>query len=414
MLSTTRNREALRIPPADRYQGLGKVDSSLQKHVMRKLILHVGMPKTGTTSIQSTLFRNTPDKRFRFISLDCVFGNRCALGGFTSRDRPRFGFFSETIPKWYYPILRRSSKAYLTRALRACAKDEVIPIFSAEIIWYLDQVDLRAISAFLNAEGYRPEVYGYLRAPLDFCESVFQQMVKIGRCPSLENSSHLGSQYCNQINSLQCAFGKEHVRLKVFDPKSFPQRCVVRDFCSRIGMNFGDAKVIRENESINGEVTKLLYAWNRVHSKNVFGWYPRLKRRMVLESLQDLAGKPLRFHASLAKDLEAGLPTDVKEIQDENERVLPLSIADREAVEGIATIDDLLQFSEETLQWLADRTNHQRVDPSDPTERLQKVVDQLSYFSWWRYPGILGRLLWNEMRLRWERMWKKRRMQVSS
>jgi hypothetical protein len=67
-----------------------------------------------------------------------------------------------------------------------------------------------------------------------------------------------------------------------------------------------------------------------------------------------------------------------------------------------------------TLQWLADRTDHQRVDPSDPTERLQKVVDQLSYFSWWRYPGILGRLLWNEMRLRWERIWKKRRMQGRS
>jgi hypothetical protein len=179
-------------------------------------------------------------------------------------------------------------------------------------------------------------------------------------------------------------------------------------------MDFGDAKVIRENESINSEATKLLYAWNRVHNKNVFGLYPRLKRRIVLEALQDLPGKPLRLHATLVKKFEAGLSTEVKEIRDENGRILPLTVVERESTNGIKSADDFFDFSDETLQWLADRTNHQRVVQSDPSQRLQKVVDQLRYFSWWRFPGILGRLLWDEFRLSWQRIWRKRRMQVRS
>ena len=383
---------------------------------MRKLIFHVGMPKTGSTSIQSTLFNNTPDKRFRLITLDSVFGSRCLVAGFTTDERAKHGFFSETVPNWYYPILQRSSKTYLKRAMRACAQSDVIPILSSEVAWLFQEVDLQSMREFFESQGYRAEVYGYLRAPLDLFESAFQQQVKIGRSPNLHNNKNTQASklYIDCIASLQRVFGKEHVHLRVFDPKSFPQRCVVRDFCGWIGMDFGNAEVIRENESINGEATKLMYAWNRVHNKNIFGWYSRLKRRIVLESLKDLPGKPLRLHASLVKEFEAGLLPVVKEIQDENGRILPLTVSERESIPGVKTVDDLLDFSEETLQWLADRTDHLRVVQSDPTVRLQMVVDQLRYFRLWRFPGISGRLVWSEFRLRWQRMWNKRRMQSRS
>lgn len=383
---------------------------------MRKLIFHVGMPKTGSTSIQSTLFRNTPDKRFRLITLDSVFGSRCLVAGFTTDERAKHGFFSETIPEWYYPILRRSSKTYLKRAMRACAQADAIPILSSEVAWLFQEVDLQSMREFFESEGYRVEVYGYLRAPLDLFESAFQQHVKVGRSPNLHNNKNTQASklYTDCIASLQRVFGKEHVHLRVFDPKSFPQRCVVRDFCGWIGMDFGNAEVIRENESINSEATKLMYAWNRVHNKNIFGWYPRLKRRIVLESLRDLPGKPLRLHVSLVKDFEAGLLPVVTEIQDENGRILPLTVSERESTPGVKTVDDFLDFSEETLQWLADRTDHQRVVQSEPAVRLQMVVDQLRYFRLWRFPGILGRLMWSEFRLRWQRMWNKRRMQSRS
>ena len=383
---------------------------------MRKLIFHVGMPKTGSTSIQSTLFSNTPDKRFRLITLDSVFGSRCLVAGFTTDERAKHGFFSETVPEWYYPILRRSSKTYLKRAMRACAQADAIPIISSEVAWLFQEVDVQSMREFFESEGYRTEVYGYLRAPLDFYESAFQQQVKVGLSPNLHNNKNTqaNKHYSDRIALLQRVFGKEQVHLRVFDPKSFPQRCVVRDFCGWIGMDFGNAEVIRENESINGEATKLMYAWNRVHNKNVFGWYPRLKRRIVLEALQDLPGKPLRLHASLVKEFKGSLLPEVEKIQDENGRILPLTISERESTPSVKTVDDFLDFSDETLQWLADRTDHQRVVQSDPTVRLQMVVDQLRYFRLWRFPGILGRLMWSEFRLRWQRMLNKRRMQSRS
>jgi hypothetical protein len=138
---------------------------------VRKLIFHVGMPKTGSTSIQSTLFSNTPDKRFRLITLDSVFGSRCLVAGFTTDERAKHGFFSETVPNWYYPILQRSSKTYLKRAMRACAQADAIPILSSEVAWLFQEVDLQSMREFFESEGYRAEVYGYVRAPLDFYES---------------------------------------------------------------------------------------------------------------------------------------------------------------------------------------------------------------------------------------------------
>ena len=144
---------------------------------MKKLIFHVGMPKTGSTSIQSTLFSNTPDKRFRLITLDSVFGNRCVVAAFTTDDRSHYAFFSETVPKWYFPFLSRSSKNYLKRALRACAQTDVVPILSTEVAWVFQEIDLQSMKEFFESEGYQAEVYGYVRPPLDFYESVFQQIV---------------------------------------------------------------------------------------------------------------------------------------------------------------------------------------------------------------------------------------------
>ena len=37
---------------------------------MERCILHVGMPKTGTSSIQETLYHGLKDPRFRYISLE--------------------------------------------------------------------------------------------------------------------------------------------------------------------------------------------------------------------------------------------------------------------------------------------------------------------------------------------------------
>jgi hypothetical protein len=46
---------------------------------MSTCVLHIGQHKTGTTSIQSTLFWGLRDRRFRLLSLDSFFGNRLLL-----------------------------------------------------------------------------------------------------------------------------------------------------------------------------------------------------------------------------------------------------------------------------------------------------------------------------------------------
>jgi hypothetical protein len=58
--------------------------------------------------------------------------------------------------------------------------------------------------------------------------------------------------------------GRENVRLWKFDPPSFPNGCVVQDFCTRLGIALPRERVIRVNASISREAVQLLYTYRKL------------------------------------------------------------------------------------------------------------------------------------------------------
>ncbi|MFM7168972.1 MAG: hypothetical protein ACKO3T_27350 [Planctomycetaceae bacterium] len=101
---------------------------------MRPLILHVGMSKTGTTSLQTTLFSSPPVKEFRFISLDTDFGNQLFEFVFRDSSDDPSRIFRQRIPPQRRPSLGEYYRNYLDTTLRACANAQSTPVLSAEII----------------------------------------------------------------------------------------------------------------------------------------------------------------------------------------------------------------------------------------------------------------------------------------
>ena len=58
-------------------------------------------------------------------------------------------------------------------------------------------------------------------------------------------------------------FGRANVHLWKFDPKSFVGKCVVQDFCSRLGIAFPKDRIVRVNESLSREAVALLFAYRK-------------------------------------------------------------------------------------------------------------------------------------------------------
>lgn len=225
------------------------------------------MYKTGTTSIQSTLFHTGSSGRHRLLTLDPFFGNRLIGSAFA----PDYGigerFISDAVTSQMAARAPQRSRAYLDRCLMVAARRECTPILSAEIISSLPCQALEHLRDFLHERSWSPRLILYVRAPLDLLASMFQQRLRAGRIASripvqlmayFQHSIQAG--YVKQLRLLDEVFGRQHVTMQWFDPAAFPDRCVVRHFCSLIGLPIRATAVVRVNEALSLDATKFLYA----------------------------------------------------------------------------------------------------------------------------------------------------------
>ena len=77
-------------------------------------------------------------------------------------------------------------------------------------------------------------VIGYVRPPVAFKTSLFQQRVKHGL--GAFNIDGIRPKYRKRFRKFDTVFGTGNVTLRKFDPATFPDRCVVRDFCQQLGI----------------------------------------------------------------------------------------------------------------------------------------------------------------------------------
>jgi hypothetical protein len=377
---------------------------------MQDCILHIGMPKTGTTSIQSSLSNSLCDRRFRLITLDSYFGDRMMSAAFmpTVFDHAPI-FFRGIRPEQMKPI-QSTAKTYLDRSLRSATKSGQIPIISAEMIWRFSKEQLSTLSAFLATRGFRPKVYGYIRAPLDMLESSFQQKIKVGRgepWKELLGMIH-GHPFRRRISDLDNVFGRESVDLKYFDPASFPGECVVMDLCEHAGIEFSRNKVVRVNESLNLNAIKFLYAIGRyrvAQGKTLpasMRTMDLLKWQTLTNVLQTVPGPPLRLHSSLTLPLVETFKVEQPAIEKRLRRSAPLTLAVRGNDEGIRSESDLSRFDRVALDWLEDFTGRrigQNEQGSGIASEIGGMLDRLSLRQMLLHvPAASGKLIRDRIR----------------
>lgn len=301
---------------------------------MGDCIVHIGMHKTGTTSIQESLNGYANDC-FYYASLGETANHSLAIYSLFIPDPSRHHMHrlakrdGEGVRAYIRDVgvdFERSISAARGRTL----------LISGEDIGVMPPASINRLRDYLRARFSKVTIVGYVRPPGAFIASAFQQMLKAGNITSFD-IDRLYRPYEKTFAKFDEAFGRENVLLRRFRPEDFPERCVVRDFCALIGTT-APRRIVRENESLSRQVVSLLYIHsvsrgklgldrlNGRESRRLAGLFgpdggkfrfaPSLVRPIVEAQRPDIEWMEARLGSSLVEDFSETRPGDVSSEKD--------------------------------------------------------------------------------------------------
>jgi hypothetical protein len=306
------------------------------------------MHKTGSTTIQSYLFRH-------LRSPSAVYADLC--GDFNHSPR-MFSLFSGNAAGYHLNRTRGWGPAEIARyneasrsSLLASIRDsgQADFIISGEDISMLDEEGLCALKSFLAQHFPAIVIAGYVRAPHSYMDSDFQQRVK-GTLARLNAGEHYPN-YRVRFEKFDRVFGRQNVLLWKFDPKSFPDGCVVSDFGSRLGIPVDSTKVVRSNESLSRNALALLFAYRKFGRGFAAGPGVLIESERLNAALAQIRGNKARLSPRLVAPVLAAQRRDIAWIE---ERV-GASFSDEPADEkqdDIVSEQDLLRIAPEAMEQL--------------------------------------------------------------
>jgi hypothetical protein len=250
--------------------------AAVERIFMKTLYLHIGCPKTATSSIQKFLKINRkvlqkhgycfPSSPYRYPHINSgrnahfMTINEKHDDGFRDFDREK-------------EILRTG----LDKITRKFERFDKI-ILSDESLWRVSCYSRRDVFPYIiedsRKKGYEVQVIVYLRRQDDFIISLWNQRIKrnmpnnnIG-CTMpfeerleqmLQNESAI-INYASKLDELADIFGKEHLIVRRFDPDSWVEHSIIHDFMYCIGLPVTEEFLPLEtpaNQGLLGNTTEI-------------------------------------------------------------------------------------------------------------------------------------------------------------
>jgi len=345
-------------------------------------ILHVGAAKTGTSSIQESLFYGLADPRFRYVNLGYL--NAGAFLDAVFHPNPEQYWYHQ-MRKWSAEDVRRRGQRLerrLRRVLRRCRALQVTPILSAERCWVAPDPLLERLGQLLADEGFSPRVIAYVRPAKSWIESAFQQVTKLDLMRlRFEDVIHRKEflaelHWHDKLLNFERIFGQGSLTVRVFRKKDLIDGCAVMDFCNTLGIRFDPKVVRRVNESLSLDAVRMFYAYNqfaRALSP------PSVAANELLElRLQDLQGEPFRFHSSVVEPVAGLIVEQNRRMLDRHGLDLSEDLAASDAGACIRTESDLFKFPNAPLEWLGRVSGQPPIAEGSGEATARKVAMQMA------------------------------------
>jgi hypothetical protein len=308
------------------------------------------MQKTGSTSIQSSLFHARLNAGFRYINFGQPNSSMFLATAFLPRPEDFYANKRRGLSGELLVERREALRKSLLKQLFEC--DEHTLIISAEDLTNMEPKALIDLRNFIGQFTQDIDLVGYIRAPKSFMESSLQERIKHGR--SRFHIEQIFPMYRQRFEKFDKIFGRDHTFFWPFEPKEFPSGDVVLDFCSRIGLDFPAESVRRVNESLNLPAIKLLYAYRKYGPGYGVGDDAVRSNARLLRALQALPGPRLRLSPTLVEPLLEKFRDEIDWMENRLGHSLDESM-ESQGDQSIATESDLLSLDEHSLKWLANQ-----------------------------------------------------------
>lgn len=273
--------------------------------------LHIGPPKTGSSSIQSALFGN----RDRLKVLGYLYPSLAANHVFLAsafHSKPEHIFLHKRQGRTTRAEIKAHTRDQMARfeaemqqALQAGAQRLVL---SNENLAGLGKGDCCGLATYLRGHAKAVQVICYVRHPLAQVLSQAQQRVKVGQCTLEAALAHPPVAHLDRVlDAYGAAFGKDAIRLTDFSRSRLVGGDVVEDFLDRIGVVVGQRTEFSrtaKNKSLSHEALLLADAAARLLPREVDGkWNPA--RSQALEAhLMGIRGSRLKPSLELCDRIE--------------------------------------------------------------------------------------------------------------
>jgi hypothetical protein len=244
---------------------------------MSTLVLHVGMHKTGSTSIQNSL-QGYARSRVRYLDLGPPNHSIPMWVAFSDAPQPeklglhaRLGRSAEDIE-----AIKQETLARLQKELSKPGIDKFV--ISGEGITQLSAASLAQLKTFSSRYVDSINVFAYVREPEGFGISEFQQRVKAGYGGYAVRQPNYRTTFEKFID----VFGADGFTAKAFSRDALKGGSVVADFCAMWGIPFDPQDEVTMNESLSAPAVRLLHLFNREGEKSIGS--PRLiraRQRMI-------------------------------------------------------------------------------------------------------------------------------------
>ena len=303
-----------------------------------KLILHIGMHKTGSSSIQQTLYSYENAVEFEYLPLGTINHSGPIFMAFSPDRYSYHTVLKRGLSRTEVDELSRQYREKLERGLKESSVNKVI--LSGEDVSTMSREALDRMFSCILPLVDDVEVVAYVRSPKEFMESAFQQRVKDGLCAWDLSGTPLN--YKERFAYFVERFGRDKVKVKVFNKAQLVDGDVVKDFSAQCGINIPSEHVVRVNEGISLSALKLLYLYRKKGDGYGVGPESMRKNEFLIDRISRLGGKKFKLHSSVYYSHSDRFSKDVSWVQEN----LQLDV-DSEA--DVTEHDDIAVRSEEEL-----------------------------------------------------------------
>ncbi len=334
----------------------------------RKVIIHIGMHKTGTSSIQRNLYKKLQDPYFEYLKLDKLphwmpkDNHSVIIVSLFAKNPEEFHFFKNRgITSIQIQKINEIIKQEMKEKFVSLKKPNLI--ISGESITILNEEALSNFRNFLGNYFSEIIVVGYVRSPKTYMESMFSTVLKEEQRFSFDKINSLYPKYRKTFEKFDTVFGKEYVNLWVYDIKKFVQNDVVLDFCRKVGITKPPIELDRINESLSKDALSYMYIYSKFGKSFPLNLEGKKERSLFIKELMKLKGPKFRFSSLLVDPIIDRFINDLKWIKRRvNFDILSL---DEKSLSGILTETDLLSVGEDAIKWLSERIN-KKINSKDP------------------------------------------------